>query len=156
MYVRIKETATAVVTEQEAKFAGLHHANQVAAFDYSERRMGFAVRIKDCVSRAFHAIGAGPQTQEMIYWNLYVTKNLGRDDILDKPSEFIEGVKAIYGEAGIKVFEYMLTREIKKEFGINAEFDKESVEESGEARLMRLIAYTAAESKEIPDDIKPE
>src|SRR5579864_7098047 len=100
MYVRIKETATSVVTEQEPKIGGLHHANQVAAFDYSERRLAFAVRVKDCVSRAFHAIGAGPQTQEMIYWNLYVTLNLGRDDILDKPIEFIEGVKAIYGEAG--------------------------------------------------------
>lgn len=150
MYVRIKETATSVVTEQEPKIGGLYHANQVAAFDYSERRLAFAVRVKDCVSRAFHAIGAGPQTQEMIYWNLYVTQNLGRDDILDKPIEFIEGVKAIYGEAGIKVFEYMLTREIKKEFGINAEFDKESDEEKGTSILISLIAHTAAESKENP------
>ena len=150
MYVRIKETATAVVTEQEPKRGGLYHANQVAAFDYSERRAALAARIKDCVSLAFRAIGASPQTQEVIYWNLYVTRNLGRDNILDKPAEFIEGVKAIYGEAGTAVFEYMLTREIKREFAITAEFEKEPIQERSASDLLSLIAYAAMEPKDNP------
>src|SRR5271170_2727716 len=125
MYSRIKETATVAANEQRPETAGLYHSNQVAAFDYSERQAVFAARIKDCISRSFHAIGAGSQTQEIIYWNLYVTRNFERDDIVNKPNEFLEGVKAIYGEAGIKVFEYILTREIKAEFGITAEFDGE-------------------------------
>jgi hypothetical protein len=150
MEVRIKETVTPVLSGQEPKAGGLHHANQVAAFDYSERRAAFATRIKNCVSRAFHAIGASPQTEEAIYWNLYMTQNLGRDEIVNKPAEFIEGVKVIYGEAGIKVFEYMLTREIKKEFGITAEFDKESVQETSASDLMRLMAHAAFESRDNP------
>ncbi len=150
MYVRVKETATAVLGEQEPKSGGLHHANQVAAFDYSERQAHFAIRIKNCISRAFHEIGASPQTEEVIYWNLYITQNLGRDEIVNRPTEFIEGVKVIYGEAGIRVFEYMLTREIKKEFGITAEFDKESIEEKSVSDLMSLIAYTAFESQDNP------
>jgi hypothetical protein len=150
MYVRIKETATAAVDEQGPKAGGLYHANQVAAFDYSERQAAFAARIKDCVSRAFHAIGAGSQTQELIYWNLYVTQNLGRDDIMNRPGEFLEGVKAIYGEAGIKVFEYMLTREIKREFAITAEFDGEPIRGRAVSDLLNLIAYAVSDSPDNP------
>ncbi len=150
MYVRIKETATAVLSGRDPKSGGLHHANQVAAFDHSERQAAFAIRIKNCISRAFHAIGAGHQTEEVIYWNLYITQNLGRDEIVNKPAEFIEGVKVIYGEAGVRVFEYMLTREIKNEFGITAEFDKESIQEKSASDLMSLIAYAALESQDNP------
>jgi hypothetical protein len=150
MYVRIKETATVAANEETAETTGLYHANQVAAFVYSERQAAFAARIKDCVSRAFHAIGAGSQTQEIIYWNLYVTRNFERDDIMSKPNEFLEGVKAIYGEAGIKVFEYMLTREIKAEFGVTAEFDGEPIPDRAVSDLLNLIAYAASDSPDNP------
>jgi len=150
MYLRIKETATVAVNEQKPKAAGLFHANQVAAFEHSERQAAFATRIKDCVSRAFHAIGAGSQTEEIIYWNLYVTRSLERDDVVNKPEEFLEGVKAIYGEAGIKVFEYMLTREIKREFGITAEFDGEPIRGRAVSELLNLIAYTVSDSPDNP------
>ncbi len=150
MYLRIKETATVSIDEQRPKNAGLYHANQVAAFNYSQRQAAFAARIKDCVSRAFHAIGAGSQTQEIIFWNLYVTRNLERDDIANKPDEFIEGLKSIYGEAGVKVFEYMLTREIKREFGATAEFDKEPIQERSPSELIKLIASAALDSHDNP------
>jgi hypothetical protein len=150
MHLRVKETATVSIEEQRPKNAGLYHANQVAAFNYSERQAAFAARIKDCVSRAFHAIGAGSQTQEIIFWNLYVTRNLERDDIVNKPNEFIEGLKSIYGEAGVKVFEYMLIREIKREFGIAAEFDKEPVQDKTASDLINLIASAASHSRDNP------
>jgi hypothetical protein len=150
MYASIKETATVATDEQKPKTAGLHHANQVAAFEYSERQAAFATRIRNCVSRAFHAIGAGSQTQEIIYWNLYVTRSLERDDIMNKPNEFLEGVKAIYGEAGIKVFEYMLTREIKAEFAITAEFDGEPIRDREVSDLLNLIAYAVSDSQDNP------
>jgi hypothetical protein len=149
MYVRIKETAT-VQVDEKPKAAGLFHANQVAAFERSERQAAFATRIKDCVGRAFRAIGAGPQTQEIIYWNLYVTRSLERDDIMNKPGEFLDGVRAIYGEAGIKVFEYMLTREIKREFGITAEFDGEPISGRPVSDILNLIAYVVSDPPENP------
>lgn len=144
MLVRVKEvTTTALADEQKTKNSDTHREAQIAALDY-ERRSAIAVRMMECVSQAFHAIGAGAQTQELIYWNLSMTGNLGRDDVLDKPAEFIEGVKAIYGEAGIKVFEYMLIRELKKEFGVTDEFEKESAQEKNTVpELLRLIASTA-------------
>lgn len=147
MLVRIKGMVTAVIDEQKHKTTDMPRADTVAAFDHPERRAALAARIKDCISGAFYAIGAGAQTQELIYWNLYVTGNLGRDEVLDKPAEFIEGVKAIYGEAGVKVFEYMLIRELKKEFGVTAELDEESAKENNAVSdLIRLITSTASES----------
>jgi len=150
MYVRVKETATEAVSGREPNAGGFYHANQVAAFDYSERQAALAARIMDCITRAFHAMGAGPQTQEVIFWNLYVTQGIGRDEIMNKPTEFIEGVKAIYGEAGLVVFEHMLTREIKREFGLPAEFGKESINEGRASNLLSLIAYAALESPDNP------
>jgi len=150
MYVRVKETVTAAVNEQGHNGGGLYHANQVAAFDFSERQAAFATRIMNCISRAFHAIGASSQTQELVFWNLYMTRNLGRDDIMNKPEEFIEGVKDIYGEAGIVVFEHMMTKEIKKEFGLTAEFDREPIQARTASDLLSLIAYAASESDDNP------
>lgn len=150
MHARTGETATEVAKEGRRRAGGLHHANQVAAFDYSERQAAFVARILNCISRAFHAIGASSQTLEVIYWNLYVTRNLGRDDIVNKPAEFIEGVKAIYGEAGTAVFEYMMEKEIKREFGITAAFDKEPIKARSASDLVSLIKYAVLESHDSP------
>jgi hypothetical protein len=137
------------VTPTEKRKQGLFHSNQVAAFDLSEREAALAARITDCVSRAFHAIGAGSQTQEIVFWNLYMTRNIERNEIIDKPTEFIEGIRSIYGDAGTVVFEYMLRREIKREFGLAA-FDKEPLKARSLADLLHLIAYAASESQANP------
>ena len=129
-------TVTPIPKEQ----TGLFHSNQIAAFDYSERQAAFAARIMNCVSRAFYAISASPATQETVFWNLYVTKNIERTEIINKPADFIEGVRAIFGEAGTVVFEYMLAREIKREFGPSAAFDKKPVRSKNFADLLQLVA----------------
>ena len=105
-----------------------------------------AARIANCLGRAFHAIGASPATQEVIYWNLYITRNIGRNDIMDNPVEFIAGVKAIYGEAGIVVFDYMLRREIKREFGLSNPPNGDPATERDASGLMSLITYSESES----------
>lgn len=124
---------------------GLYRANPMAALDYSGRQATFAARIMKCVTRAFDAIGASSATQEVVFWNLLVTRNLRRDEIIDKPSEFIEGLKAIYGEAGVVVFEYEMTKEVKREFGLTAAFDKESIKARNLPDLLHLVAYAALE-----------
>lgn len=121
------------------------HANQVAAFGYSERKAAFAARILKCACRAFHDIGASPAMQEIIFWNLYVTRDLDRDEIAERPTDFIEGLEAIYGGAAVVVFEYMMTRALKNEFGLGAAFDKETVKASGFADLLHLLAYSSLE-----------
>ena len=122
----------------------------MAAFDSSERNVALASRIESCVGRAFHAVGSSSETQEIIYWNLLVTKGVGRNEIIDKPAQFIEGLRAIYGEAGAAVFEYMLRREIMREFNLTAAFDKEPIKERSIPDLIHLIAYVALESHDGP------
>jgi hypothetical protein len=125
----------------------LYRPDLVSAFDYSERQAAFAARIMNCVTRAFDAMGASSATQEVVFWNLQVTRGLERNEIIDKPSEFIEGLKAIYGEAGVVVFEYEMTKEIKREFGLTAAFDKEPAKARNLPDLLHLVAYVALESQ---------
>jgi hypothetical protein len=128
---------------------GLYHANQVAAYEFSERRAALAARVSSCLDRAFDAIGANSSVQEVIYWNLNVTKTIGRNDIMDRPTEFIEGLQAIYGKAGTAVFEHMLIREIRREFGLGASFDNEITRASSSSDLLHLIVHLALESDEL-------
>jgi hypothetical protein len=99
------------------------------------------------VSRAFHAIGSSSETQEIIYWNLLMTMNVRRGEILEKPEQFIEGVRAIYGEAGTVVFEHLLRREIGREFELTSALELEAINQRSTSDLLHLIAHAALESK---------
>ena len=121
----LMESAISVRNEEqrEGRLAGaetgsLYHSNQVAAFDYEEGHASFAMRITRCVCRAFEAIGASSATQQIVFWNLSVTKNLGQDEIVDKPAEFISGLHSIYGDAAMVIYKYKLMKEIAKEFSL--------------------------------------
>jgi hypothetical protein len=135
-----------MATSSEKRKLGLYQSNSVAAFEHSEQRDAMAARITDCVVRAFHAIGASSQTQEIVFWNLFMIKNVGRNEVMDKPAEFIEGLRGIYGEAGTVVFESMLKREIRREFDLTAAFDNEDTKEGSSSDLIRLIRIVASES----------
>jgi len=120
---------------------GLFQSNQVSSFDYAERRAAMAAKISACVARSFHAIGASAATQEIIYWNLSVTKNLGRNEVATRPEDFIAGLRDIYGESGTKVFEYMLSREIRREFNLTLPI----LEGSKGSEALALIKYIMIE-----------
>ena len=112
------ETATSFWNEEGRRASPLYHSNQVAAFDSSEVRATFASRVAECACRALDAIGTSTAQQQVIFWNLYMTVNVGRNEIADKPERFIEGLTAIYGEAVMVVYEYKLLNEMRKEFGL--------------------------------------
>src|SRR5439155_4186066 len=109
------------------------------AFDSSERREALVSRFTSCVSRAFHAMGSGAEAQQVVYWNLLVTTNIRQNEILDKPEEFVEGLRGIYGEAGTSVFEFMLRREVVREFDLVAAVGSEILEERSISDLVRLL-----------------
>lgn len=116
----------------------LFHSNQIASFDYVDRHTTFATKVRDCVIRTFSAIGTSATMQQVILWNLSVTKNVGPDEVADKPTEFIDGLKALIGQAGTDVFEHMLIREVRREFGITT--GPESGARNGLAVVLRCIA----------------
>ena len=122
---------------------GLYHSNMVAAFDSSERRAALVARFASCVNRAFLAMGSSSDAQRVIYWNLLVNTDIRQNEIFDRPGEFIEGLRAIYGEAGTSVFEYMLRREAVREFDLVAAVGSEILEERTTDDLVRLIAHIA-------------
>src|SRR5580704_2818274 len=143
--VRIMEAVRPVEKKRGSDTGELYRPD--LAFDDSERQAAFAARIMNCAARAFDAIGASPATQEVVFWNLQVTRNFERNEIIDRPSEFIEGLKAIYGEAGVVVFEYEMTKEIKREFGLTAAFDNEPAKARNLPDLLHLVAYLTLESQ---------
>jgi hypothetical protein len=136
------ETTTPIAKEQK----GLYHSNLVAVFDLSERREAFVARFANCVSRAFYAIGSSSETQEIVYWNLLITKNIRKSEIIDNPEEFFEGLQTIYGDVGVSVFEYMLRREIGREFDLTAALELEAIKEGSTADLVHLIASAELEA----------
>lgn len=123
--------------------AGLFRSNNLAAFDLSECRAALVAQVATCISRAFEAIGAGSQTQEIVFWKLYVARNIGRNEIVDKPAEFIEGIRDIYGDAGAVVFEYKLAKEMRREFGIAHSFENDPAKRRDFAQLVRQAAFAA-------------
>jgi hypothetical protein len=75
-----------------------------------------------------------------------MTKNVRRSEVLDKPEEFVDGLRAIYGEAGTVVFEHLLRREVVREFDLAAVSGVEPLEVTSTSDLLHLIAYAAMES----------
>lgn len=137
--------STTVARDEDGRPTGsLFHSNQIAAFQYSEAREAFASRVTNCISRAFEAIGASTATQQLIFWNLSVTNNLGQGEVASKPTQFIEGLRAIYGEAAMVVYEYKLMKEIRKEFGLT-EDEMKFIEGHGFADVLRLVEPRAVD-----------
>jgi len=97
---------------------GMATESQGKGLGYSQKQTVFATRIMNCVSRAFRSIGTGPAMEDMIFLNLSNVQGLGLNEIIDKPVRFIEGMKAVFGEAGVSVFEYKLVKEVEREFNL--------------------------------------
>lgn len=117
----VADSVVAISSEQVGKFPGaLFRSNQIAAFENAGNHVTFSTKVRDCVVRAFYAIGSSASMQQVIIWNLSINSKVGLDEVADKPTEFMEGMRTIFGEAGADVFEYMLLKEIKREFGVSA------------------------------------
>jgi hypothetical protein len=117
----------------------LFHSNQIAAFYYADRHVTFATKVRDCVVRTFARVGTSATMQQAILWNLSVSKMVGLDEVADKPTEFMEGLRALIGQAGADVFEYMLIREVRREFGVKV--CPESSEQRALAAVLQSVAF---------------
>lgn len=128
-------------TRSPTKQLGFFPSNQIASFDYADRHDALATKVADCVVRAFGAVGAGSMTQEVVFSELWATKGVGRNDIVDKPEEFLAVVRQVYGEAGSPVFEYMLKREVKRQFELGEASSLDAIQKMGVADLIHLVAH---------------
>ena len=134
-------------TKSRPKEKKVLYRSKLADFEPSEGRDAFVARVMNCVTRAFDAIDSSAESQEIIYWNLRMTRNLRRDEIIDKWDVFIAGLQGIFGVAGASVFEVLLRREIKREFNLTAESTKGPIKEGTISDLLRLIARAGLETQ---------
>ena len=99
-----------------ARVEGTAKSEKRAALGYDQRRDGFDERILGCVGRALESVG-GLGTQ-IVFWNLSMTQNLKRDDIVDRPLQFMEGLREILGEKVARTLEAAIVEEVQAEFGL--------------------------------------
>ncbi len=99
---------------QAAKMAIPRPASATARTE--ETRSAPLYRVLQSVSRVFDSMS--PSFASVILWNIMMTQRLGFRDIADKPTQFIEGLHAIYGEPQARAIEAELVKEIQREFGL--------------------------------------
>jgi hypothetical protein len=81
-----------------------------------ETQSALVARVVESVLRAFDSIS--PAIASVTLWNMTVTQRLGFTDIVDRPAQFIEGIRAIYSAPQARIIEAKLVKEIQREFGL--------------------------------------
>ncbi len=71
-----------------------------------------------CIDEGLNSLGS--TIKQVIYWYLENEFGVKKNEILDKPEEFIRALKLIYG-CGVVVFENMIVRKIREEFNVRSE-----------------------------------
>src|ERR1700730_2465248 len=77
------------------------------------------MRVFNSVFRVLRTI-VGEQAGESIFWNLQMTRGLSRDDIPERPAQFVEGIRGIFGDEATKMMEIAMAKELQKEFGLES------------------------------------
>ena len=106
---------------------GFLHLDLLSEIQRIQAKDPLAARVARCVSAAFDAMGISPVSRQLILWNLLVARKLGLEEIVDRPADFIEGMRALWGGAAASVFEHKLMKEIKREFSLEANLRKGTV-----------------------------
>jgi hypothetical protein len=113
--------------------------NQVAAFGYLEVQSQFDRRVAESVGRVFDSL-FGHGTQAVIYWNLLITRKLGPGEIVEKPSQFMEGLGAIFG-SDTQMLEEAMVEELRKEFGLG--FPPRPTQDGSKERFVGVLERAA-------------
>jgi len=82
-------------------------------------------RVLKCVDNGLRCLGE--TVKRVLYWYLENEQGLKREEIPDKPGEFITGLEKIYGP-GARVIERLIVSEMADEFGIETSSFVEGVE----------------------------
>ncbi len=84
-------------------------------------------RVLRCVDNALHCLGE--TVKRIVYWYLENEHGLKKEEIPDKPEEFIMGLEKIYG-SGARVIERLIVSEMVDEFGVESGSFAEGVEKT--------------------------
>ncbi|MBO3797384.1 MAG: hypothetical protein QXN67_08130 [Thermoproteota archaeon] len=84
-------------------------------------------RVLRCVDNALRCLGE--TAKRIIYWYLENEHGLKKEEIPDKPEEFITGLEKIYG-SGARVIERLIVSEMADEFGVETSSLTEGIEKT--------------------------
>ncbi|MEM2598925.1 MAG: hypothetical protein QXU11_05255 [Thermoproteota archaeon] len=84
-------------------------------------------RVLRCVDNALRCLGE--TAKRIIYWYLENEHGLRKEEIPDKPEEFITGLEKIYG-SGARVIERLIVSEMADEFGVETSSLTEGIEKT--------------------------
>jgi hypothetical protein len=84
-------------------------------------------RVLKCVDRGLRCLGE--TVKRIVYWYLENEQGLKREEIPDKPQEFIIGLEKIYG-SGAKIIERFIVSEMVDEFGVETSSFAEGIEKT--------------------------
>jgi hypothetical protein len=76
-----------------------------------------AGRVLSSVSRALDSVS--PDFASVTLWNMTVTQRVAFTDSAERPGLFMEGLRAIYNEAQVRVIEKKLVKEVQSEFQLS-------------------------------------
>ncbi len=84
-------------------------------------------RVLKCVDNALRCLGE--TAKRIIYWYLENEQGLKKEEIPDKPEEFITGLEKIYG-SGARIIERLIVSEMVDEFGVETSSLAEGIEKT--------------------------
>lgn len=116
-------------SEQEVRPEGEHFqeffsSSMTAEIQRIEVQDALAARVAKCVSAAFDAMGISPASQQLILWNVSAAKKLRLEEVVDRPADFVDGLRTLWGGAAASVFEHKLMKEVKREFDLESRLNK--------------------------------
>ncbi|MEM3523604.1 MAG: hypothetical protein QXU11_05495 [Thermoproteota archaeon] len=75
-------------------------------------------RVLTCIDKGLSRLGG--TVKHVVYWYIENEYGLKREEIPEKPEEFIRGLEKMYGP-GARVIELNILKEFKEEFGVACE-----------------------------------
>ncbi|MBO3840999.1 MAG: DUF3227 domain-containing protein [Candidatus Brockarchaeota archaeon] len=81
-------------------------------------------RVLKCVDKGLSRLGG--TVKHVVYWYIENEYGLKREEIPEKPEEFVKGLEKMYGP-GARVIELNILKEFSEEFGVACESLVEAV-----------------------------
>ncbi|MBO3754052.1 MAG: hypothetical protein FGF53_04140 [Candidatus Brockarchaeota archaeon] len=81
-------------------------------------------RVLTCVDKGLSRLGG--TVKHVVYWYIENEYGLKREEIPEKPEEFVKGLEKMYGP-GAQVIERNILKEMSEEFGVTSESFIEAV-----------------------------
>jgi len=89
--------------------------------------------ILECIDRGLDTFGVN--MKQVVYYRIQTVNHLNREEIVQKPLEFVNSLADMFGSVAVKIIEKSIVREIAQQFKLDKEHSLDLVTAIKEARL---------------------